>query len=167
MPKGVFPRKPKDPIAYYFKYALVCDGCWDWCGNVPDGRGRATINGLTELASRFTFKLWIGEIPDGMLVCHHCDNPLCVRPDHLFLGTHKDNSQDMANKGRSALQRYPDLTLGERNPSAKLTWDEVSAIRSERPGGGRIKALAEKYGVSLVAIEKIRSNKTWTRRPDC
>lgn len=80
------------------------DGCWEWCGSRKGGRygGYGTIfyGGKTESAHRVAYQLTYGVIPDGMVVCHRCDHPPCVRPDHLFLGTLSDNAQDCVNKGR-------------------------------------------------------------------
>src|SRR5678816_769446 len=91
------------------------DGCWIWTADKMTsqqkrrtqrgaGYGNFMINGCTKrvFAHRFSWELHFGPIPPGMLVCHRCDNPSCVRPDHLFLGTHKDNTQDMIRKGRHA-----------------------------------------------------------------
>lgn len=77
------------------------DGCWEWTGHCNDGGyGRVTRQTEDRLAHRYAWELENGPIPDGMFVCHHCDNPPCVRPDHLFLGTHTDNMRDAQRKGR-------------------------------------------------------------------
>lgn len=80
----------------------VIDGCWIWQGGKnKDGYGAATVNGKYINAHRLSFKLNIGEIPKGMFVCHTCDTPSCINPEHLFLGTHEDNMKDMKKKGRN------------------------------------------------------------------
>lgn len=114
-----------------------------------------------------------GPIPEGMHICHHCDNPPCVRPDHLFLGTNADNQADRKAKGRypsgpdAAFRRYPELpqmySVGENNWSAKLTEADVLEIRwryaEERRATYR--SLAAEYGVDKSNIEAIVRRRSW------
>src|SRR3990172_2064952 len=89
------------------------DGCWEWTGSGPgDGYGSTKIRGRTVLAHRLSWALAYGDIPDGFMVCHHCDNPSCVRPDHLFLGTARDNSRDAVRKRRHPSQQRPTCPNG-------------------------------------------------------
>lgn len=87
-------------------------------------------------------------------MCHRCDNPLCVRPDHLFLGTNADNMSDMARKGRSQ--------IGVRHHGAKLTESDVAMIRAERAKGSTLKDIAARHGVTFQTISKIANGYSWT-----
>jgi hypothetical protein len=89
------------------------DSCWNWKGNTATnyGYGRFWKNGNHVVAHRLMYEIENGEIPDGFEICHYCDTPSCVNPHHLFIGTHKQNMQDMSDKGR-ARNRYSIETLG-------------------------------------------------------
>lgn len=100
-------------------------------------------------AHRLAWELVHGPIPEGMCVLHHCDNPACVRPSHLFLGTQKENVQDMYAKGRQ-----PDLR-GERNPKCKLIDQDVHDIRRGEMLGATQTELAELYGITQGYVSKI------------
>lgn len=132
--------------------------CWEWIGSKQkSGHG---IFGRHWRASRYSFELHNGPSKKEMFICHRCDNPACVRPDHLFLGTHKDNMHDMLVKGRRA------PTIGENNPKAKLSEVDVIEIRKRwnqatRKHGLRIK-IAREYGVTGALIGLITKNKIWT-----
>jgi hypothetical protein len=122
-------------------------GCWGWIGATdPFGYGQVWSEGRVQAAHRVAWRLVKGPIPSGSLVLHHCDNPPCSNPDHLFLGTQKDNMMDAASKGRIAT-----------NP--KLTVEQAMAIRSST---GRGVDLAGEHGVSQALVSMIRSGK---RRP--
>ena len=98
---------------------LIGEGCWEYGGKIrTDGYGSVYIHngtraGTTALAHRVVYEGMVGPIPEGMFLCHHCDNPKCVRPDHIFVGTDADNKADMYAKGRQA--------SGERLPQARRT----------------------------------------------
>lgn len=78
------------------------DGCWEWTGSkLPTGYGHLKFDNIQTYAHRVSWSLCVGEIPDGLCVLHHCDNPCCVKPDHLFLGTMLDNMHDRDAKGRN------------------------------------------------------------------
>ena len=126
-------------------------GCWNWKGAKQlRGYGVLIIAGKRYAAHRLSYALFHRQWPGRLYVCHSCDNVSCVNPEHLFLGTQKDNLQDMAAKGRS--------TRGERNPQAKLTADDVKTIRAS---GYTQQKLADQYGVSRQAIQLIIQKKRW------
>jgi hypothetical protein len=133
------------------------ESCWLWQGRATQfGHGRLRYLGRAWMAHRLVWHLTYGPIPDGMLVCHHCDNPRCVNPDHLFLGTYSDNTQDMLRKGRG------NPPIGERAPAAKLTREQVRAIRDEYAAGGVFyHQLGTKYGVSEAMVHAIVARKQW------
>lgn len=125
-------------------------GCWLWLGVVNGaGYGRVGLGSREQgmdFAHRVSFRLHKGEIPSGQDVCHSCDTPLCVNPDHLFLGSRKVNMRDCASKGRV---------------SAKLSRPQVLAIRAALKSGRLQKDLAEEYGVHPASIKSIKSGRTW------
>jgi hypothetical protein len=121
------------------------------------GKFSAGTRGRWIGAHRYSYGLAYGAIPDGMHVLHKCDNPACVRPDHLFLGTQRENLVDMTEKGR----RYIPFSEGERNGRAKLTAQQVVEIRHRIAGGERRSAMAKIYGVCLSSINNIVWGKTW------
>ena len=95
---------PTDPLARFSaRVQHATNGCWLWQGASVKGRGQIYVNGKNMLATRFAYQQFKGEIPDGMYVCHTCDDPSCVNPNHLWLGTARDNWQD-ARRKRRALQ---------------------------------------------------------------
>lgn len=108
-------------------------------------------------ASRVAYMIAHGEIDDDLLCCHTCDNPSCVNPDHLFLGTANDNLQDMIRKGRAVLS-----TKGERHGRAKLTESDVLEIRRLHASGVSQRSLSRKYKMSVASINMIVHRKHWT-----
>lgn len=140
----------------------VLRGCWLWTGYQDKRRGRDCGYGQIQGGDKklkkahiVSWELHYGPVPKGKLVLHKCDNPPCVRPDHLFLGNHQNNSDDMVAKGRARGAR------GEDSAKAKLTEEQVQAIRSAPHVYGSRKFLAEKYAVSPDTIHAIRSGDTW------
>lgn len=147
--------------------------CWQWTAALTNGYGRFGIGRKVVLAHRFAWELANGPIPDGLGVLHACDNPSCVRPAHLFVGTSKDNMQDCASKGRLGAQRYPAFyasfpsripvdrrARGERQHSAKLNASQVTEIRSLANTLSRSR-IAAKFGVTKQAINAVVSRTTW------
>lgn len=107
-----------------------------------------------------SWELYRGEIPDRLFVCHTCDVRCCVNPQHLFLGTAKDNTQDAVKKKRMGLRiKRPDMGMkGTAHPKAKLTDEQVRAIRKAQ---GRLVDLAAQFGVSIAVISKVRLRQLW------
>lgn len=137
---------------------LDLDQCWPWRGaRTPNGYGRIGIDGSrVDIASRVSWRLNYGPIPDGMCVCHRCDNPGCVNPRHLFLGTRRDNIVDMYSKGRG------NRPFGEKHVCARFTPQEVADIRAIYARGGvSQRTLGEQYGVSHKAIGRLVARVTW------
>lgn len=131
-------------------------GCWNWIGyRLLNGYGRFSLRGKTELAHRASWKLENGDIPHGLQVLHRCDNKACVNPAHLFLGTQKDNQQDMKSKGRGT------KNYGEKAGRHKLVEADVWEIhRLHRGGLGNVE-IAAKFGVQKAAIQKIVTGSRW------
>ena len=125
--------------------------CWQWLGAISTwGYGLFTVGGKVRHAHRVSWGMHNGTIPDGMMVCHHCDNPPCVRPDHLFLGTAKDNVADMIAKGRRGHMRS--TRRGETHQAAKLSDAQVAAIRSAAASGEPHRRIARRFSVSHTHV---------------
>lgn len=136
-------------------------GCWMWTGAlVGRGYGNFWDGNHYPPAHVFSWKLVNGEIPDGLFVLHRCDVRACVNPDHLFLGTQRDNIRDMMSKNRHRMGG----PSGERNGNSKLLADQVKTIRhlyfAERRS---YKEIAEHFSVSRVLIGRIVNNKIWRK----
>lgn len=119
------------------------------------GYGQIHVDGRMRAAHRVAWELANGPIPEGMVVCHRCDNPPCIRLDHLFLGTMADNNRDRDEKGRDRPPR------GSKNGNAKLTEYQVAEIKVHIGAGQSTYALAARYGVSQGVIWGIRAGRGW------
>lgn len=155
--------------------------CWIWTGAIlraRGGYGAFDIRGNGEnKAHRASWVIAFGPIPNGLFVLHRCDTPSCVNPAHLFLGTNADNMRDMAQKGRhfsktkphrlargdrnGARARPERLARGERAGAAKLSADDVMAIRGRHAAGETLASLGRGYGVSYQNIGDIVNRQTW------
>jgi hypothetical protein len=143
----------------------VCGQCWEWTGaRFRYGYGAQGWKGKNHKAHRIAWELVNGPIPDGMCICHHCDNPPCCNPAHLFLGTMQDNMDDKHAKGRQWYPRPFDPVKGERCHTSKLNEEQVREIRRVYRKWSKTHgtyALAEKYGVSQGNIHSIVTGETW------
>jgi hypothetical protein len=160
------------------------DTCWLWTGSCnPHGYGQISVNGRPRLVTRMTWTIHHGSIPPGMNVCHTCDIPACVRPDHLFLGTHSSNMRDMVSKNRHAARTHPEriargerngahtrpdrLCRGESSPAAKLSESDVARIRHLFATESRTRtSLGEEFGVSRQQITRILLGQSWRHLQD-
>ena len=130
------------------------EGCWEWQAALHvKGYGRFYFRGRVVLAHRASWVLAHGDVPGGLHVLHHCDNPRCVRPSHLWLGTNADNMRDRNEKGRQA--------QGVRVGSAVLVPHQVREIRELLKQGDGKTDIARKYGVSLGCIRGIANGRNW------
>jgi hypothetical protein len=141
-------------------------GCWIWTGaKFTHGYGHfsSRYNGKkwVDGAHRISWQLHCGEIPAGLFVCHKCDTPLCVNPDHLFLGTSKENTRDAVAKGRM------NRPIGETNNTAKLSEDDVLQILSMDARGLSAKEISQQFPVNNQSIRNIIRGKTWSHLRAC
>lgn len=137
-------------------------GCWLWVGHKnKDGYGRMGTNQWTALAHRLSFAFHKQIEPGSSCVCHSCDNPSCVNPDHLWLGSIRDNNLDMDAKGR----RRSRPRCGAENSNSKLKSEDVSDIKRRLNSGMGLTEIARQYGVTKQAIYSIREGKTWKSIP--
>ena len=143
-------------VVELYASARLGDGCWEWkkARNVG-GYGFFWYKNKQMMAHRVSWFMTMGAIPTGLLVLHKCDNPCCVRPTHLFLGTYKDNSEDRDRKGRGA--------TGIKNPKSKLNPELVDDIRKRFNHGEQIKSIANSLSLSHGCISHVVHKRTWVR----
>lgn len=144
------------------KVVIAASGCWEFTGfRLPKkyGKIQGYSRGKIELAHRFSWMLHFGPIPAGMNVCHRCDNPPCVNPNHLFLGTASDNQQDSMRKGRKHVNATLPATRGERHWKNKLTLEQVRIIKSRASEPRTV--LGREFGVRRQYISNIICGRKW------
>ena len=148
----------------FWRYVEKSCGCWLWKGRLSQTRygyiqkgGRGSTN---VYAHRLSYQIHKGEIPEGMVVMHLCDNPSCVNPDHLRVGTYSENTLDAVAKGRKV--SVPPHKFGESHGASKLKETDVLAIRDSQESSP---ILSKRYGVSRSAINRIKQRITWSHVP--
>lgn len=141
--KGIHPKRFWSKVEYDVK-----SGCWEWKGyTLKKGYGRFMAMGHQILAHRYSYLHLVGEIPEGMQVCHRCDNPCCVNPGHLFLGSNSDNQIDSVKKGRHS--------------TVKLTPEEAKYIKQLLDEGLSVDAIRVRTGANKTTIRNIKSGQAW------
>lgn len=154
-------RRKMTAVERFLSLIEKTDSCWLWTGS-KKGKGYGSFYvGPTQkdrmVAHRYAYQQFVGPIPEGLFVCHHCDNPACCNPEHLFVGTHSDNMKDMAAKGR----HHGLPTAKGKKFAAKLNPEKVAEIRSLHARGASYGELSEKFGVTSQNIGCICRRKTW------
>lgn len=146
---------PQRDVDRFWAHVDKTDTCWLWTASFAShGYGQIMVGGRMQRAHRVSWMVTHGEIPPGLRVLHRCDNPPCCNPDHLFLGTQRENVADMLNKGREA--------RGERCGAAKLTSGQVAEIKVLLATHAMSpRSIAAKFGVSRGAIDHISYGSTW------
>lgn len=143
----------KERFMKYVQRPSNPDDCWEWTGAKRDGYGLFGIDYKMYGAHRISYALFVDMIPDGMEVCHSCDNRACVNPSHLWIGTNQDNVKDRNNKNRQS--------KGEKVGTHKLTEQEIRRIRELIEQGYTNIEIAGMFKVSQVTISQIKVCKTW------
>lgn len=152
---------------FWPKVNINPDGCWLWTGARSGNRyglirGEGGRHSKNEVAHRASWTLVYGPIPEGLWVLHRCDNPPCVRPEHLFLGDPTDNNRDTVAKGRmpKTMNRFP-VRRGSANQASKVTESDVRVIRELNAMGTTQDELAARYGMTQSGISSIVTRRSW------
>ncbi len=138
-----------------FRQAIVVDGdgCWIWAGATNGRYGTLWVGKSRRYAHRHSYAIHKGPIPDGALVLHDCDKPLCVNPEHLHLGTQLDNMREASERKR--------LCVGTRNPAARRSVEEIRAIREAAEAGESYSSISRRMGIALSNVSLIARRRIW------
>ena len=150
----------KERVEYYIEKT---ESCWTWKGP-RNASGYGILRGRdcpSTLAHRTVYEVFVGPIPDGFCVCHHCDNPPCVNPSHLWIGTNIDNVRDMVSKNRQS-RVGTNFKKGEERVQSKLVTPQVLQIRERALAGESHRKLAQEFGISNAQVSNIRTGKSWS-----
>jgi hypothetical protein len=155
------PRIRTDPVNRFWSKVAIHDAgeCWEWQGPVSSGYGNFSVGGKRSpdyrqwLAHRYSWVLSNGPIPEGMNVCHKCDNRLCVNPSHLFLGTTADNVADKVGKDRQA--------QGESSGGSKLTAKQIAEIVDLYNAGALQREIGSLKGITQASVSSVLRRETW------
>lgn len=145
-----------DPLPRFWGAVTKTSNCWIWRGGVSkNGYGYFEVRGRQTRVHRFSYEIHRGKIPDGLFVCHSCDNRLCVNPEHLWLGTHESNMRDMVKKGRTRPGNTPH--------GRKLSFTIAHEIRQMFIAGSTRKELMIRFKISRRALWAILKNRSWPK----
>lgn len=153
-------------VEEFWKRVRKSDGCWEWTGTLQKRPNGAESYGLFTvgrkrrvLAHKFSYELAHGPVPPSKVVRHRCDNPKCVRPDHLLVGTQADNLADMRARGRAHFNKFQ---RGQQHPNAKVDASKVQRIRARRREGLSLAAIGAEFGLHASTVHDIVQGRTWT-----
>jgi hypothetical protein len=156
------PQKPTDATTFWSHVKIVEGACWEWqAWRDKDGYGRISFNDRPTRAHRLAYMFGKGPVPAGMCVCHSCDNPPCCNPEHLWLGTSPQNTEDSKVKGR----KKAFALRGELHPLAFLSDDDVVRLRQLRSRGWRVTDLADIFCVSKQMVSCATLGIKWAHLP--
>ena len=159
-------RKPfSHPSLRFWDKVIITENCWVWIGNKNQfGYGLQALGkgNKRALAHRTSYEMHKGAIPEGKHICHTCDHPWCVNPEHLFAGTRSDNMTDCVKKGRHVSNTHPGYVTGSKNGRTKLSEEDIINIFKMRKEGALIREMAKKFGSSNSRISAILNKRNWT-----
>lgn len=146
----------KDRFMSHVKKSNDPNACWEWIGaKYASGYGEFNINHKMYYAHRISYALYVGDIPNDKCVCHSCDNPGCINPDHLWLGTYQDNTNDMISKNRQVHVK------GENHGRHKLSEQEIYQIREMIEQGYSQREIANVFDITIANVSCIKLRKSW------